>query len=171
MTVKVSKPAINVREKLAELDFAKVPFQKMPAGSVVQYQSSTTGQSFATTATSFVDSGVDIVFTPKLANSKVLITVQSRRFNLVTADILSVKIVRDDLTDVLGLQNTLGDIHFQNNNSSASNQISVGLHYMWEDTLSSLNEIKYSVYYKVNAGNGYLADTGGVQLYIQEIAQ
>ena len=36
MTVNVTKPALNIREKLAELDFAKVPYQKMPAGSVLQ---------------------------------------------------------------------------------------------------------------------------------------
>jgi len=36
MTIKVSKPSINLREKLNELDFDRVPFQKMPAGSVVQ---------------------------------------------------------------------------------------------------------------------------------------
>lgn len=36
MTVKITKPQINVREKLNELDFAKLPLQKMPAGSVVQ---------------------------------------------------------------------------------------------------------------------------------------
>ncbi len=36
MTIKVSKPAINIREKLNDLDFDKVPFQKMPAGSVLQ---------------------------------------------------------------------------------------------------------------------------------------
>ena len=35
MTIKVTKPSINLREKLSELDFDKVPFQKMPAGSVV----------------------------------------------------------------------------------------------------------------------------------------
>ena len=171
MTVKITKPEINVREKLNELDFAKLPFQKMPTGSVVQYQSASTGQSIATSSTSYVDTGVDIVFTPKFANSKVLITVQSRRFNLVTADVMNVKIVRDDSTDVLGIQNTEPNMHFQNNNSTAANQIAMGLHYMWEDTLSSLNEIKYSVYFNVNAGTGYLSDTGGVQLYIQEIAQ
>jgi len=36
MTIKVSKPEINIREKLSDLDFDKVPFQKMPAGSVLQ---------------------------------------------------------------------------------------------------------------------------------------
>jgi hypothetical protein len=36
MTIKVSKPEINIREKLNDLDFDKLPFQKMPAGSVLQ---------------------------------------------------------------------------------------------------------------------------------------
>ena len=38
MTVYASKPAFNVREKLKELDYGKVPYHKMPAGSVVQTQ-------------------------------------------------------------------------------------------------------------------------------------
>ena len=36
MTVRISKPEFNLREKLTELDYSRVPFQKMPAGSVVQ---------------------------------------------------------------------------------------------------------------------------------------
>ena len=36
MTVRVSKPEFNLREKITELDYDRVPIQKMPAGSVVQ---------------------------------------------------------------------------------------------------------------------------------------
>ena len=36
MVVKVSKPEINVREKLSELDYGVIPFEKMPTGSVLQ---------------------------------------------------------------------------------------------------------------------------------------
>ena len=32
MTVRVSKPEFNLREKLSELDFGQVPFQKMTVG-------------------------------------------------------------------------------------------------------------------------------------------
>ena len=35
MTVRISKPAFNLREKISELDFDRVPFQKMPAGSII----------------------------------------------------------------------------------------------------------------------------------------
>lgn len=36
MTVRVSKPAFNLRSKLTELEYGQVPFQKIPKGSVVQ---------------------------------------------------------------------------------------------------------------------------------------
>ena len=36
MTVRANKPAFNVREKLKELDYSHIPYEKMPAGSVVQ---------------------------------------------------------------------------------------------------------------------------------------
>ena len=170
MTVRITKPEINVREKLAELDYAKVPYHKMPAGSVIQYASISTGTSVSTTSTSYVDTGIDILFSPKLANSKVLVTVQSRRFNLVTADVLSIKCLRDDDVNI-GIQNSVQDGHFQNNNSSGVNQIAYPLHYMWEDSPGTTSEVKYTMYIKVNAGTGYLADSGGVQLYVQEIAQ
>ena len=35
MTIYVEKPAFNLRSKLNEVDFDKVPYQKMPSGSVV----------------------------------------------------------------------------------------------------------------------------------------
>ena len=36
MTVRVSKPEFNLREKLTELDYGRVPYHKMPAGSIIQ---------------------------------------------------------------------------------------------------------------------------------------
>ena len=36
MTVRANKPAFSIREKLKELDYAHVPYDKMPAGSVIQ---------------------------------------------------------------------------------------------------------------------------------------
>jgi len=42
---------------------------------------------------------------------------------------------------------------------------------MWEDSPATTDEIKYSIYFRVSNGTGYLADSGGVQLYVQEIKQ
>ena len=36
MTVRANKPEFNIREKLKSLDYSHVPYEKMPAGSVIQ---------------------------------------------------------------------------------------------------------------------------------------
>ena len=36
MTVRVNKSSFNIREKLSELDYGHVPYEKMPAGSIIQ---------------------------------------------------------------------------------------------------------------------------------------
>ena len=171
MTVKFTKPEVNVRDKLNELDYLHVPYEKMPAGSVIQYASISTGTSFSTTSTSYIDSGVDIFFSPKFKNSKIQVTIQSRRFNLVSASTMNILCKRNDLVEIGTQQQGTQDGQFHNNTSSASNQVAYPLHYMWEDSPATTDEIKYSIYFKVSNGTGYLADSGGVQLYVQEIKQ
>ena len=71
MTVYANKPAFNVREKLKELDYARVPYHKMPAGSVVQVQYAKN-----ITAGSVVNTTSDIVtvsVAKQLSNSKFMI--------------------------------------------------------------------------------------------------
>ena len=36
MTIRIEKPAFNLRSKLNDLDFGQVPLQKMPTGSIIQ---------------------------------------------------------------------------------------------------------------------------------------
>ena len=36
MTVRITKPAFNLRDKLSELDYGQVPYEKMPKGSIIQ---------------------------------------------------------------------------------------------------------------------------------------
>ena len=35
MTIRVSKPEFSLREKLSELDYSRVPYEKMPSGSII----------------------------------------------------------------------------------------------------------------------------------------
>jgi hypothetical protein len=76
MTIKVTKPSINLREKLSELDFDKVPFQKMPAGSVVQMQYTSAAANVTTTSTTKV-SVISVSISPQSASSKLKITLQA----------------------------------------------------------------------------------------------
>ena len=76
MTVRAHKPEFNFREKLKELDYAHVPYHKMPAGSVIK----TEYRQFDTRLTinhggtlqfyEFTDLTIDM--TPTSANSKFL---------------------------------------------------------------------------------------------------
>ena len=74
MTVIVQKSEFNLREKLSELDYGRVPYQKMPAGSIIQVVSAYKGDSFSTSSTTFVDiTGLSATITPRFLNSKILV--------------------------------------------------------------------------------------------------
>ena len=75
MTVRINKPAFNIREKLTELDFFRLPFQKMPPGSIIQVESTyDTDHIRTTTSTAYVDI-MEATITPKRSDSKILIIV------------------------------------------------------------------------------------------------
>ena len=74
MTVRIEKPAFNLRDKLSELDYGRVPYEKMPSGSVIQvkqtYSTAQTVYGATTSATEVF--GVDI--SPKSRTSSFLVT-------------------------------------------------------------------------------------------------
>jgi hypothetical protein len=82
MTVYANKPEINIREKLKELDYGHVPYEKMPAGTVVNVtywripptSVSTAGTwSYANTPTGAATYSVDdIIIHKKFKNSKIV---------------------------------------------------------------------------------------------------
>ena len=62
MTVRITKPEFNLREKLTELDYGRVPFQKMPTGSVIQYVQADIDRMtnrFTTSSTSYTATNYD----------------------------------------------------------------------------------------------------------------
>ena len=70
MTVRISKPEFNLREKLTELDYGRVPFQKMPLGSVIQTQYyQTTTEATSTVTNSYVSIGLYVNITPLIVGS------------------------------------------------------------------------------------------------------
>ena len=76
MTVRVNKPFFNIREKIKELDFFRLPYQKMPPGSVVQvlFNQSNTANNQTNVAANTEHLAIpDTLFTPKLPGSKILI--------------------------------------------------------------------------------------------------
>ena len=74
MAVRVNKSSFNIREKLSELDYGHVPYDKMPAGSVIQVVKNDYDPGWiSTSSTSYVTSNVSLSITPKKANSLILL--------------------------------------------------------------------------------------------------
>ena len=73
MTTRITKPAFNFREKLTELDYAKVPYEKMPSGSVIQVKQNyhTGNASYGATNSAAELFGINIF--PKLKTSSFLV--------------------------------------------------------------------------------------------------
>lgn len=70
MTIKIVKPEINIREKLIELDYDKVPYDKMPDGSVIQQKIVQRRSDVSTTASSVFVDILGFKFAPKFADSR-----------------------------------------------------------------------------------------------------
>ena len=75
MPARVTKPAFNLRDKLTQLDYGHVPYEKMPAGSVIQSTYRRTATQSETTSTSWSGTDVWATIHPKYSNSKILILV------------------------------------------------------------------------------------------------
>ena len=77
MPVRITKPEINIREKLTELDYGHVPYDKMPAGSVIQTVSEMYNTRISTGSTSFVSTGFYVEINPKFTNSKIFVSIST----------------------------------------------------------------------------------------------
>ena len=76
MVIRANKPAFNFREKLKSLDYSHLPYEKMPAGTIIQYSyravQNTSFTTASTTMTDITNFYVDIA--PKSANSLLVVS-------------------------------------------------------------------------------------------------
>ena len=78
MTIYVEKPAFNLRSKLNELDYSRVPYEKMPAGTIIQQtflMAPTGGAENETSSTGFTDAShfQNLRIAPKFADSLIFV--------------------------------------------------------------------------------------------------
>ena len=73
MTIRIEKPAFNLRSKLNDLDFGQVPLQKMPSGSVLQVVQFTADEQSLTGGAATTK--INGTFTPKFFGSKFNVSV------------------------------------------------------------------------------------------------
>ena len=154
MAVRVSKPEFNLREKLSELDFSQVPFQKMPAGSVVQVKyhfidaAATGGSTHNSNSTTYNDTGEYVLISPRFSTSKVLVSLGIQIYSTNSSHHGYVAIVRD---------NNIGTGSHSNNNalfhssclweSSGPGQAG-NISQQFLDSPNTTDEVKYSIYVK-----------------------
>ena len=75
MTVRISKPEFNLREKLSELDYSRVPYEKMPAGSIIQIHQAQLATQLLLTANGDI---LETIFTPFKSDSRIIIDIRLR---------------------------------------------------------------------------------------------
>ena len=156
MTVRITKPAFNLREKLSELDYSRVPYEKMPAGSILQVVYAQTKTQQVTTSQSFInadDMFVDI--SPRFALSKMLITVH-------TVGQISGNRARFDIHKSTTNSRISGHSGDDGTNYSISafegNSINHVVHFTMRDTADTTGIIRYQLQFN---------NTGGSQTFVQ----
>ena len=156
MTVRISKPEFNLREKLTELDYSQVPFQKMPAGSILQVvyaqtrtQQSASSNSYTDAANMFVD------ISPRFSNSQMLITVH-------TVAQISGNRARFDIHKSTTNSRISGHSGDDGTNYGISafegNAINHVVHFTIRDTANTTETIRYKLQF---------VNTGGSTTYVQ----
>ena len=176
MTVRITKPGFNLREKLSELDYGRVPFQKMPVGSIIQVK--TAQRATILTLTTLGDI-LETTFKPLKSNSRMIIDIRLR----------AVEHTGNTGQWYVGLKKTIdGNItrpggHYQMHSYSHPDKSQwIGYFNVVFDTSGSNNEtITYTLYagpwgsnnstvFNVNKQSGD-GEVNGAQLIIYEIAQ
>ena len=158
MTVRVSKPAFNLRSKLNELDYGHVPYEKMPPGSIIQvkYTMIHNGgtSSYNSSSTTYNDTGHDVLISPRLSTSKILVSLGVQIYATNSAYHSYVGIVRDD--DIgSGVHNTSNNVLFhastlwESSGPGQANNIAMS----FLDSPQTTNQVKYSMYVKSDSTN------------------
>jgi len=178
MTVRISKPAFNLRDKLTQLDYGHIPYEKMPIGSVVQVVfNSLYGNSVGTTSSTFQDSGLFVNINPRFNSSKIIVTatIDAQSGNASGKGVEYTFFRQVDGTATNSSTNLLESA--SNNNyitySSASGYIHERAIMMAEDNPNTTEQVQYRVFFHSHGGSnsGINKDWGGIMIKAEEIRQ
>ena len=171
MTVRAHKPEFNFREKLKELDYAHIPYDKMPPGSIVQIASTMSTSNVSTNTSSFANlSNIILNFSPKFVDSILEITLTGTvRFQTGgnTRSRPGFRLIRSG-SEVPGYQFSEA-LQVRNLNfASSSVELNVPFHLIVRDTPYTTETLEYTWQWR-NSDNVYV-DLAGVN-YRQTIME
>ena len=162
MAVRVNKSPINIREKLNELDYAQVPYDKMPAGSIIQVSHGTTSTEVAVNYNTETNTGLSATISPRFSNSKILVLVSHDNCEKITnsSSATRFKLYRQNSAGVqvdLGTESGLagGFISYAMGLTNATATARFNVNFQWFDTPNTTD----SLIYYTNVNN-YTANTG-----------
>ena len=69
--LRVRQSGFNLRSKLNELDYDKIPYEKMPLGSIIQIKQATQNNTNTQSGVGTLDTDLTLDFYPKFANSAI----------------------------------------------------------------------------------------------------
>ena len=177
--INITKEQFNLREKLTRLDTEKIPYEKMPVGSIIQVQQHHlygSGQ-VQTTSTSFQDSGLFIDFHPKFANSRLLVTCE---FNAQSGDATNSGLRWSVLREIDGTP-TASSVNLLANSSrtvsisyqSGSGYIHEGTSLTMEDKPKTIKRVQYRMFFFSHNGTavGVSRDWGGAHFTVMEVRE
>ena len=174
MTVRITKPEFNLRDKLNYLDFDRVPYDKMPAGSIIQMKVAQLDTAVTLTATGDI---MSTTYNPVRADSKILIDIRLRAH----------EDTGNNAKWYVGLKKTIGGMnsypggqYMMHNRSNTGTSEWGGYYQMVVDGAGGSSEITYtlragpwgsanSTSFRVNRSQGD-GERGGAQLIIYEVA-
>ena len=177
MTIRVSKPEFNLREKLTELDYGRVPYHKMPAGTVIQHIFNTNAGTthLTTTSGTFTDMSFSVSITPYFTNSLMLIEWSALGQQPNTAVAASaVTIYRDDTTNLGSTSNAAMGLNVVGEfGSNGGIYVTAPINFFVYDTPNTTSTTKYSIYGRTTgSGTAYISHSGVSRtLSVKEIRQ
>ena len=180
MTVIVQKPEFNLREKLSELEFGTLPYEKMPAGSVIQVAfNSLYGSAIGTTSSSFQDSGLFVNISPRFLSSKIIVSAsvdaQTGNASGKGVEYTFFRNIGADATATSPSVNLLQESAQGNYISYASpdGYIHERAAMLTEDNPNTIERVQYRVFFHSHGGSssGFNKDWGGITIKAEEIRQ
>tara|TARA_B100000575_G_C23131550_1_gene656446 strand:- start:581 stop:1117 length:537 start_codon:yes stop_codon:yes gene_type:complete len=176
-TVRITKPEFNLREKLNKLDYGRVPYEKMPAGTVIQHVFNHDGGTshLSTTSGSFVDLSFSVSISPLFSDSIMLIEWSALGQQPNTAVAASaVTIYKNNTTDIGSTVNSsMGLAVVGEFGSNGGIYVTAPINFFVYDTPNTTSTTKYSIYGRTTgSGIAYISHSGVSRtLSVKEIRQ
>ena len=172
--INVKQPEFNLRSRLNELDYDKIPYEKMPSGTVIQHVRNQTRSNghMTTTSTSFADMSYSVSITPHFSNSIMLVEWQGIAQQPNTHHSVSIiTVYRNNTTN-------LGDTTSFNGMSATGEFASTGAKYVTAsnnffvyDEPGNRDPVSYHIWGRTSAGGTAYVSHNGVTncLSVKEI--